>query len=332
MNRRRFAFVIAVFTSFPALLWLPSAYAQSISITAWPDKPVRLVLSQPAGSGPDNVARLLAERLAKKWGQLVVIDNKAGGQNTIGAQAAERAPADGSTFYFAITAALVTNPLLFKTLPYDPKKDFVPVGFVARSPFVILVEAASPIKSIEELIEKSKVEPGKFTLGNEGPRTFSGMITRLFNARTGAQANLVSYSSVGVGAQDLMGKHIDAMVADLASTAQLVKQSSMRVLATTSARRVARWEQVPALSETLSGFDMAGWFAAVAPAGMLPPAIARFNRDLGLLLVDSDIAERIAAMGPIAEPNVSVEQTGAFLKNEATRWTAITKEIGVMPE
>ncbi len=326
MNRRLITLSIAVLS---LTTWLPTSHAQS---TAWPDKPVKLVLSQPAGSGPDNVARLLSERLARNWGQPVVIDNKPGGQNAIGAQFAARSPADGTTFYFATTAALITNPLLFKTLPYDPQKDFVPVSFVARSPFAILVETASPIKSIEDLVARAKAEPGKLSLGNEGPRTFSGMIARLFNSRTAAQANLVSYSSVGVGVQDLMGKHIDAMVADLASTAALAKQGRMRVLATTSPKRVAGWEQVPSLSETMPGFDMVGWFAVVAPAGTPPAAINRFNRDLGALLADKEVAERIATMGPIAEANVSVAQTGAFLRNEMTRWTAITKEIGILPE
>ena len=326
MNRRLITFSLAALTF---ATWLPAAHAQT---AAWPDKPVKLVLSQPAGSGPDNVARLLSERLAKTWAQPVVIDNKPGGQNTIGAQFAARSPADGTNFYFATTAALITNPLLFKTLPYDAQKDFVPVAFVARSPFAILVETGSPIKSIEDLVARAKAEPGKLTLGNEGPRTFSGMIARLFNARTSAQANLVSYSSVGVGVQDLMGKHIDAMVADLASTSALAKQGRMRVLATTSAKRIAGWEQVPSLSETMPGFDMVGWFAVVAPAGTPAVAINRFNKDIGAMLADKDVADRIATMGPIAEPNVSIEQTGAFLKNEMARWTAITKEIGVLPE
>lgn len=326
MNRRLIALG---FAALPLTAWVTAGFAQGL---AWPDKPVKLVLSQPAGSGPDNVARLLSERLARIWGQPVVIDNKPGGQNTIGAQFAARSPADGTTFYFATTAALITNPLLFKTLPYDAQKDFVPVAFVARSPFAVLVDTASPVKSIEDLIARAKAEPGKLSLGNEGPRTFSGMIARLFNARTAAQANLVSYSSVGVGVQDLMGKHIDAMVADLASTAALVKQGRMRLLATTSAKRVPGWEQVPSLSEMMPGFDMVGWFAVVAPAGTSPAAIARFNKDVSGLLADREVAERMATMGPIAEPNMSVEQTGAFLRSEMLRWTAITKEIGVLPE
>ncbi len=198
-----------------AALTLPTA----LRAQAWPDKPVKWILSQPPGSGPDNVARILSDRLAKAWGHAVVIENKPGGQNTIGAQAAARSAADGYAFYFATTAALVTNPLLFKTLPYDPQKDFVPVAFIARSPFGLLVAANSPVKTVDELIARSKAEAGKFTLGNEGPRTFSGMIARVFNARSQSGANLVPYASVGVGTQDLMGGHVDAMVADLASTA-----------------------------------------------------------------------------------------------------------------
>lgn len=326
MTMRRRALLLAGAAAPLAGAW-PTVRAQ-----AWPDKPVKWVLSQPPGSGPDNVARLLSDRLQKTWGQAVVIENKPGGQNTIGALAAARSPADGSNFYFATTAALVTNPLLFKNLPYDPQKDFVPVAFVARSPFAILVEANSPVKSIDDLVARSKAEPGRFSLGNEGPRTFSGMIARLFNARTQAGANLVAYASVGVGTQDLIGGHINAMVADLASTAQLAKQGRLRVLATTSAKRVAGWDQVPALAEGLPGFDMVGWFAVVAPTGTPAPAIARFNADLGALLGEKELAERIAAIGPIAEPGLNVEQVAAFLRSEHQRWAQIAKEIGVLPE
>lgn len=132
----------------------------------------------------------------------------------------------------------MTNPLLFKTWPYDPAKDFVPVAFIARSPFAVLVRGDSAMASIDDLVTRSKAAPGTLSLGNEGPRTFSGMIARLLNARTQAGANLVPYASVGVGTTDLMGGHVDAMVADLASTAPLVRQGKLRLLATTSARRV----------------------------------------------------------------------------------------------
>lgn len=311
-----------------ATLALPAA----VRAQAWPDKPLKWTLSQPPGSGPDNVARILSDRLAKTWGQAVVIENKPGGQNTIGAQAAARSPADGSSFYFATTAALITNPLLFKSLPYDPQKDFVPVAFIARSPFALLVAAESPIKTVDDLIARSKAAPGKVSIGNEGPRTFSGMIARLFNARSGAGANLVSYSAVGVGTQDLMGGHVDAMVADLASTAALARQGKLRVLATTSARRVAGWENVPALAEKFAGFEMVGWFAIVAPTGTPAAVVERVNKDVNALLAEKEVAERIGTIGPIVDASMNVAGVGAFLAAERERWAAIAREIGVLPE
>lgn len=298
----------------------------------WPDKPIKFVLSQPAGSGPDNVARLLGDRLAKALNQPFVIDNKPGGQNVIGAQAAARSAPDGYTFYFATTAALITNTLLFKQLAYDPQKEFVPVAFVARSPFAILVDINSPIQTIDELIAKSKASNGQFSIGNEGPRTFSGMIARLFNSRAKAGANLVPYANVGVGSQNLMGGHVDAMVADLASTAQLAKQGKLRVIATTAAKRVPGWEGVPALSEKLGNFDMVGWFAIVAPRGTPQQVITKFNQEVNLALADKDLAGRIATIGPLVDASMSEEDVKKFLSAELARWSDVTKEIGVLPE
>lgn len=325
MERRQFMHAMVVAASASAT----SVWAQT---EAWPDKPIKFVLSQPPGSGPDNVARLLGDRLAKSLGQPIVIDNKPGGQNVIGAQAAARSAPDGYTFYFATTAALITNSLLFKQLAYDPQKDFVPVAFVARSPFAILVNANSPVQNLDDLIAKSKAANGQFSIGNEGPRTFSGMIARLFNSRSKAAANLVSYANVGVGSQNLMGGHVDAMVADLASTAQLAKQGKLRVIATTADKRVPGWENVPALSEKLGNFDMVGWFTIVAPKGTPPQAIAKMNREVNQLLADKDLSARIANIGPLADATMTEADVGKFLSAELARWTDATKEIGVLPE
>ena len=310
-----------------ALAASPLARAQ-----AWPDKPIKFVLSQPPGSGPDNVARILGERLARSLGQPIVIENKPGGQNVIGAQMAARSLADGYTFYFATTAALVTNSYLFKTLPYDPQKDFTPVAFVGKSPFAILVKAESPMVSIQDLIARSKAVPGTVSLANEGPRAFGGMIARSFNARSQAQANLVAYASVGVSVQDVIGGHSDAVVADLASTAQLVRQGRLRLLAVTTAKRIPGWEQVPALAEILPGFEMVGWFGLMAPAGTPPAVVARVNAEVGKILADKEVADRILAIGPIAETGVTPEQFAAFLRDENQRWGMVAKEIGLLPE
>lgn len=326
MQRRSFN-TLCLITLGASSVGSPDAHAQ-----AWPDKPIKFVLSQPPGSGPDNVARILGERLARTLGQAVVIDNKPGGQNVIGAQAAARSAADGYTFYFATTAALVTNSYLFKSMPYDPQKDFVPVAFVAKSPFAVLVKAESPITSIQDLIARSKAKPGTLSLANEGPRTFGGIIARVINARSQAQANLVSYASVGVSVQDVIGGHTDAVVADLASTAQLVRQGRLRLLAVTSSKRVAGWEQVPALSEVLPGFEMIGWFGLVAPVGTPAMAIARVNEELNKLLADREIAEKILTIGPMVEAGGSSDQFAAFLRDEHQRWALISKEIGLLAE
>ena len=301
--------------------------------TDWPTKPVRLVLSQPAGSGPDNVARVLADRLQRGLGQAIVIDNKPGGQNTIGAQAAARSAPDGYTAYFATAAALVTNSYLFKTLPYDPLKDFVPVAFIARSPFCVLVEAASPIKSFADLLARAKAEPGAVSVATEGPKTFGGMTARLLDARAKVQTNLVSYASVGVALQDVIGGHAQVAVADVASAAALVRQGRLRMLAVTSAKRVPGWDAVPAVAETLPDFDMVGWFAVVAPTGTPTAIVQRLSKEFGAALADKDVAERIRAIGPNTDASAGTpEQLAAFLRDEHTRWSQIAKDIGLLPE
>jgi len=298
----------------------------------WPDKPVKIVLSQPAGSGPDNVARLLGDGLSRVLGQPFVVENKPGGQNVIGAQAVARAPADGYTLYFATTAALVTNSYLFKTLPYDPLKDFVPVAFVANSPFAVLVQHDSPIQSFPDFLARSAKEPGQISLANEGPRTFGGMIARLINARGKAQANLVSYSSVGVALQDVMGAHSSAIVADVASTSQLVRQGRLRMLAVTSPQRIAGWEQVPSVAEFLPGVDMTGWMAMVAPAGTPAAVVARLNAEVNKLLADAAVAQKMLTVGPIAAPGGSEKAFGAYLLAEHRRLGQVAGEIGLLPE
>lgn len=327
MKRRDFIQAGVIATTASAI---PGAWAQAP--TPWPDKPIKVVLSQPPGSGPDNVARLLGERLNRALGQAIVIENKPGGQNVIGAQAAARSAPDGYNFYFATTAALVLNKYLFKTLPYDAQKDFAPVAFVAKSPFAVLVKAESPIQSMPDLIARAKAQPGALAFGNEGPRTFGGIIARLINARTQMQANLVGYASVGVAVQDLIGGHVDAVVADLASTAQLVRQGRLRLLAVTSAKRVTGWEQTPALNELLPGFEMVGWFAVVAPAGTPAAVIQKLNKEINALLTDADVAQRMATIGPLAEALGGPEQLGGFLNAEHERWSAVAKEIGLLPE
>jgi tripartite-type tricarboxylate transporter receptor subunit TctC len=297
----------------------------------WPDRPVKLILAHPAGSGVDSVARVVSERMSQSWGQPIVIENKPGGQNIIGAQFAAHSPPDGYTFYFATSAALVTNVFLFKSLPYDPQKDFVPVGLIGRSPFAIMVSEKSAFRVIADLIAKARAEPGKVSVANEGPKTFGGMIARLFNSRVQVETNLISYASVSLAVQDTMGGHTDALIADVASSAQLIRQGRLRMLAITSARRLPEYDQVPALAETFPGFEMTGWMAVVAPTGTPRESLLRFNRDLNATLLDKDTAERIRDLGPVPEAGTP-EHLASFMQAERARWEVLSKQIGVLPE
>ena len=232
MQRRHLTLALAT-----SALWPAAALRAQ---PAWPDKPVRFVLSQPPGSGPDAIARLIADRLSKTWSQSVFVENKPGGQNIIGAQAAARAPADGSTLYFATTAALITNPFLFKQLPYDPQKDFVPVAFVARSPFALLVEANSPIRTLKDFVDRARAAPGTLTLANEGPRAFGGIISRVLAAREKIELNQVAYPSIAVALQDTIGGHVQAVLADVPSSRRWSSRGACGPLAVTTAQAVAR--------------------------------------------------------------------------------------------
>jgi len=198
---------------------------------SWPTKPVRFILSQPAGSSPDIVARLLGDRLSRLWGQAVVVENRPGGQNVIGAQAAARAPADGYSFYYGTTAALVINSYTLKTMPYDPVKDFIPVGMIGLSPFLIAANPGFPAKTIAELIAMGKAEPGKISMATEGQKTFGGMVGEMLQATAGAKFLHVPYSGVGPGIQDTIAGRTQITVQAAAAAMRFVTSGQLRAIA-----------------------------------------------------------------------------------------------------
>ena len=299
---------------------------------AWPEKPIRLIVAQPAGSGPDSIARMVGEQLSARWKQAIVVDNKPGGQNAIGAQAAARSPADGYNFYFATSAALVTNPFLFKSLPYDPPKDFTPVGMIGRVPFVLAVNTSSPAKNLQEFLAEAKANPGKVTIANEGPKTFGGMMTRLFGSQAGVQVSSVPYVSIGAAVTQTVGGQTEAVMGDVPALIQMIKAGRLRPIAVTTAKPVAGLETVPSIAEVIPGFDYAGFMAIVAPAGTPKEAIQRFNRDLDTVLSDKEMAAKLLAVGPMTEGAGTPEQMAAFLQSEHTRWGKLTKDLGILPE
>jgi tripartite-type tricarboxylate transporter receptor subunit TctC len=317
------AFCIALSVS---LLPHTAALAQS-----WPAKTVRLVLSQPPGSSPDIIARMLTDRLSKQWGQAIVVENRPGGQNVIGAQVAARATPDGYTFYYATTAALVVNVYTFKSLPYDPRKDFVPVTMIGLSPFVLAVNPSVPANTLAQLIEYARANPEKLNVATEGTRTLSGLLTDMIGATGGVKIVHVPYNGVQPGILDtIAGRTLATVQSSTALNAHL-KRGALRPIAVSFPKRVTGLEQVPTIAETWPGFNYVGWHGLAAPTGTPQEAIRRFARDLDAVLKDPEMAAKLLEFGVIPEGGTP-EAMGEFLKEEHVRWSKLVKEIGVVPE
>lgn len=323
MQRRDFARAAAL---------LPFAGALQAQTPAWPQKPVKFILSQPAGAGPDILARYIADQLTRMWNQPVVIDNRPGGQNVIGAQAAARSPADGYTYYYATTAAMVTNSFTFKALPYDPVKDFVPVRLVGRSPFVIAAAASFPAKDLAEAFAKAKASPGTIAIATEGPKTFSGMLAGSVTQMAGVNMNQVPYTKATDALQDVIGGRVQLVCLPDAALTAYIKSGQVRPLAISTAQRAADMPTVPTLAETFPGFEYTGWNGLYAPAGTPADIVARVNRDLETVLRQPEVAQRLLALGSMAEQKMSVAEFDAFMRGERERWAKVVKALGIVAE
>jgi tripartite-type tricarboxylate transporter receptor subunit TctC len=311
---------------------LPLAGAARAQTTAWPQRPVKFILSQPAGAGPDILARFLADQLTKAWNQPVVIENRPGGQNVIGAQAAARSPADGYTYYYATTAAMVTNAYTFKTLPYDPVKDFVPVRLVGRSPFVIAAASGYAAKDLAEVLARAKAQPGTISIATEGPKTFSGMLADSVAQMAGVKFNHVPYTKATDAMQDVIGGRVQLVCLPDAALTAYLKSGQVRALATSTAQRQADLPNVPTLAESFPGFEYTGWNGLFAPAGTPADIVARVNRDLEVVLRQPEVSQRLLSLGSMAEQKMSVAEFDAFMRAERERWSELVKTLGITAE
>jgi tripartite-type tricarboxylate transporter receptor subunit TctC len=308
-------------------LFAGHAFAQE-----WPARPVKFIISQPPGTSPDIVARFLADRLSRQLGQSVVVENRPGGQNVIGAQAVAKAPADGYTYYFATTAAIITNPLTFKAVPYDPEKDFTPVAMIAKSPMVVAVNPSVPAKTLAELVALDKSAPGKLAAANEGAKTFSGMMSQMLNKTSGAGLLQVPYTGVTPAIQDTIAGRTQVVLVSSAALLPFIKRGELRALAVSAGKRVRGIEDVPTLAETYPGFEYVGWFALFAPAGTPAGIVQRVNREMDRVLADLDMAQKLYDFGLVNEGAGTPESLAEFMRAERGRWGKLVKDIALQPE
>jgi tripartite-type tricarboxylate transporter receptor subunit TctC len=315
-----------------SLLIVPAGAQAQTSAQNWPDRPIRFIVTQAAGGTPDIIARLIGEKFGKALGQQVVVENRPGAGNVIGAQAAARSAPDGYTFLFATAAALVTNPHTFKTLPYDADKDFVPVGTIARVPFFVMVHPSVEAKTLPELIALEKAKPGSLSVATDGQRNFSGMLTAWLSKLGGVNLTQVPYTAMPQGVQDAVAGRVQVVMLAVPSAAPFMARNQLRALATSSAAKVPGFEQVTPIAQTFPGFDFIGWFALVAPAGTPAEIVQKANRALDAVLKDPEVMERMQKVGFYSDGAGTPQSTAAYIRAQYDAWGRVVKEIGLEKE
>lgn len=301
------------------------------SAQAWPNRPIKLIVAQGPGSAPDVVARYVAERAGRSLGQQVVVDNRPGGDGVIGMQAAARSQPDGYTFLFAVSSNVAINPYMFKALPYNPEKDFAPVGMIGISPLIVVVNPEVKANSLAELIALAKAEPGKLAFASPGKRRLPGMIGDMVRIKAGVDMLHVPYQGAG-GIQDTIAGRTQITVQGIPAVAAMVQRGQLRALAVSSGKRLPGLEQVPAIAETLPGFDYVGWFALMVPTGTPNEAVQRMNRNVGAILDEPEVRQRLQSLGIYTDGVGTPEQLDAFIKREMGNWARTVKELGLEPE
>lgn len=297
---------------------------------AWPTRAVTIVVPFGAGSVTDVTARAIAQHLQDKLGQPFVVENRAGAGGLLGANQVAKAPGDGYMFLITSNTTHSAAPGLFKSVPYDPIKDFTPVVRIGSFPSFVVVNPNVPFKTMPEMIADAKANPGKLSCAHGNS---TGHITcEAIKQRTKSEIVRIAYRSNPPAITDLIAGHVPAMVADFGTAMPHVKTGKLRALAVLTKDRSPTIPDVPTLHETvMPNYDLLAWAGMFAPAG-LPPAIAeRIAKELEVMLTDPATKEKFLQMG------VEVFYTGpkefdAYVKSELTKWTTLTKEVGIVPE
>lgn len=301
---------------------------------SWPQRPVSVVVPQPAGNSPDVLCRVIAGKLSQAFGQQLVVENRAGAANLVGTQSVARAAPDGYTFLFATSAALVMNPYTFRKLAYDPIKDFSPVAMVARSNHVVLVNPDVKARTLAELIALEKSAPGSLSMAVDGPRNLSGLIAQSINRQAGTDFVLIPYNATTNAVQDTITGRVQATIQAASIADSFIAAGSLRPVAVAGTRRIASLPDVPAISETLKSVDLQGWFMLMAPAGTPSEIIEKLSAEIARALNSPEVQERAPTLGFDVGVGDAVTPAGAkrFLEEELAATGKVIQELGIEPE
>ena len=303
--------------------------AALISVTAaaqaWPQKPVKFIVPFPPGGATDISARLLGEKLSQIWAQSVVIENRGGAGGALGAAEAARAAPDGYTLFFPSGSVMTANQHIYAKLSYDPEKDFVPITNVVSGPQVLAVPASSPYKTVQELINAARANPGKLTFGHAGVGSQTHLAAENFLSTAKIDALAVPYKGEGPALGALAAGEVSFTVTNLAATLPHVQSGRVRALGVTSKHEVPQLPGVPPVARTLPGFENEGWFGLVAPAGTPKEVIRKVYQDTKKALEASDLRGRLYVQG-LSPVGNTPEEFAKAMKAESQLWAKVVKE------
>ena len=302
--------------------------AGTAAAQAYPNKPIRMVVTFPSGGAPDILARLFGAKMQESWGQPVIVDNRPGAGGNIGADYVAKSPADGHTLVMGTVGTHAINASLYSKMPYDPVRDFAPVILMAQTPNLLVVNNSVPAKTVQELIAYAKANPGKVNFGSPGIGTSIHVSGELFNTMAGVKTLHVPYKGRQFAIPDLLAGQIQMMFDNMPSALQLAKEGKLRALAVTTLKRHPAAPDIPTMSESgLPGFDATSWFAVYAPAGTPPEVVAKLNAEMNRIMTLADVKEKLANIG-LDIAGGTPETLGAYTRSELAKWAKVVKESG----
>lgn len=307
-------------------VWPLAAHAQT-----FPNKPVRLIVTYPAGGSSDLMARIMGDKLSAYWGQPVIIESKPGAAGSIGMEYAARQPADGYTFVIGNLGPAAVNPIINK-LPYNMEKDFIPVALTATGPNILVVPVASPYKTLAELLEGARAKPGAVTFGTSGPGSMAHLGGELIIRQAKVKLVSVPYKGGGQAVNDLLAGHIQMMVSDALPVSQFIKTNKLRPLAITSAKRSRLFPEIPTFAEAgLNGLVAENWWGVYLPTGTPKAVVDNYHAALVKVMADPDLKEKFGGLGVEALASTQ-EEFRAFIAAEHAKYAKLVADNGITGE
>jgi tripartite-type tricarboxylate transporter receptor subunit TctC len=300
--------------------------------SAFPTKPVKIIVAFPPGGGTDIVARLVGAKLGDAWGQGVVVENRAGASGTIGTEAAARSEPDGHTLFMATMGNMTANPHLYPKMAVDPLRAFAPITKVVDVHFVFMANPALPADNVKALIEVARKRPGEIHYSSSGPGGAPHLAMELFKRQAGIDLTHVPYKGSGPGMTDLLGGRVMMTMDSLLQGLPQIKAGKLKALAVLGPKRSALLPEVPTMQEAgVEGYSLTNWFGLLAPAATPRDVVSKVYADVKKVLEDDEIKKRIADLGADVVGNTP-EEFGAAMRAESRQWADIIKAAGIRVE